>query len=652
MSTFRLLAFSAISLFLITGCQDSFDLNKNKPLPDVSNSSIVGTDTILANGTATSLITIVLKDAQDLPVSGTVPTFAATNTDSKNNYGTCSASNLSGISTCSLSSTKAESKIISLTSPISKSGNSVTFIAGPASATKSSITGVGPTLADGIASSIITITIMDAFENAIAGQTPTFSATDWEATNVYGACSVSNANGISTCFLSSSEGETKVLSILTPVLKVGSSVVFNEVDNCTGNTGNAPFAIGDGSAGAPYGICTAAQLNNIGTNAAHINKNFKLYANLDLSSYTANSFSVIATSASPFVGTFNGNRKVISNFTYSDSTATGDFLGLFRKIGSAGIVKNLGMEGANVTGRSYVGILAGENVGIVDNCYAKGTVSGATRIGGLLGRFWETSAATYVKDSYAEATVSGTGFVGGLVGWVRGTVTGSHAIGTVSSGGDRIGGLVGTVDQGTIINSYAQGSVSGNQLVGGLIGTIGGSISGSHAISTITCGPYCGGITGNIGQGSGSGSIQKSYANSTITSSSYVVGGIVGYGYANYNIQNCYANISISSSSGWLGGIAGWTGGTITNSYAIPTAIGVGGVDERGGISGDVGGAIIGSFWNHELDASIVYTDGLPNSDVTGASSASVMKTAATYTGAGWDTNIWNIQDGSYPTLK
>lgn len=425
-----------------------------------------------------------------------------------------------------------------------------------------------------------------------------------------------------------------------------------EVDLCAGKLTNTPFAFGDGSASEPYGLCTAFQLNAIGSNAAYIDKNFKLYKDLDLSSYTSNSFNLIATTASPFVGVFDGNGKVISNLVYSDNTATGDFLGLFRKIGSTGIVKNLGLTGANITGRDYVGPLAGESVGIIDNCYAKGTVSGSTRIGGLLGRFWETSTATYVKDSYAESTVSGTGFVGGLVGWVRGTVTGSHAIGTVSSGGDRIGGLVGTADQATIINSYAQGSVSGNQLVGGLIGTIGGSISGSHAISTITCGPYCGGITGNIGQGSGSGKVEKSYATATITSSSYVVGGIIGYGYANYDVENCYANITINSPYSWLGGIAGYTDGIITNSYAIPTVIGVGTVDERGGISGDVGGAIVGSFWNNQLDASIVYTDGLANADVTGASSTATMKTAATYTGAGWDTNIWNIQNGSYPTLK
>jgi hypothetical protein len=516
---------------------------------------------------------------------------------------------------------------------------------------QSTITGTSNILANGVATSTITITLKDNSGNVVAGETPTFSATDWESTNVYGACSVGDANGVSTCTLASSEGETKILSIITPVVKIDGSVVFNEVDYCTGNTANAPFAFGDGVT-TPYGICTAAQLNNIGTNAAYINKSFKLFSNLDLASYTANSFALIATAASPFTGTFNGNRKVISNLTFSNSTAVGDSLGLFRKIGSTGIVKNLGLTGFSITGRSIVGALAGESVGIVDNCYAKGAVSGADRVGGLLGRFWETSAATYVLNSYAEVNVTGTGFVGGLIGWVRGTVTGTHAIGTITAGGgSRVGGLVGTVDQGTIINSYAEGSVTGNQLVGGLIGTIGGSISGSHAISTVTCGSYCGGITGNIGSGSGSGKLEKSYSIVTLNSTSYVIGGVVGYGYANYNIENCYSTVTINSNSNYLGGVTGWTGGTITNSYAIPLHVGNSGVAERGGITGEDGGVITGSFWNNELDTSITVTEGA-SANTAGSSTTAVMKTAQTYIDAGWSSTIWNIQDGSYPTLK
>jgi hypothetical protein len=435
------------------------------------------------------------------------------------------------------------------------------------------------------------------------------------------------------------------------------SVGLAEIDYCSMNSTNTPFAFGDGTVGSPYGICTAAQLNNVGADAAYLDKNFKLYADIDLLSYTANSFTFIGTSVAPFLGTFDGNGKVISNLTYSDSSAAGDHAGFFRKIGPSGVVKNLGLIAVNITGRSIVGALAGENVGIVDNCFAKGAVTGAGRVGGLIGRFWETSAATYVLNSYAEVNVSGTGFVGGLIGWVRGTVTGSHAIGNVTSAGDRIGGLVGTVDQGTIIGSYAQGNVTGRDLVGGLIGTIGGSISTSHATSTIICRAWCGGITGNIGYGSGSGLISKSYAHSTITSSGYSsgglwasAGGITGYGYANYNIENCYASVTVNTTGADLGGIAGWTGGTITNSYAIPS-YGSNGTPERGGLNGELGGAIIGSFWNSDIDTTVVNTEGA-TANTVGASTTLEMKTAQTYITAGWSSSIWNLQDGEYPTLK
>src|SRR5205085_553286 len=51
-------------------------------------------------------------------------------TGSTNTLGACSASNGSGISTCTLASTTAEDKTLSITSPLAVIGDTVTFVAG------------------------------------------------------------------------------------------------------------------------------------------------------------------------------------------------------------------------------------------------------------------------------------------------------------------------------------------------------------------------------------------------------------------------------------------------------------------------------------------------------------------------------------------
>lgn len=191
-----------------------------------ANSTIVGTSTVVADGVATSTITITLRDAGNLGVPGVTPTFGATDTGTTNSYGACSVTNSSGVSTCTLSSTVAETKTLVIATPVVKSGGTVDFVPGPPSAATTTITGVSPTVADGVATSTVTVTVRDAFGNSISGQTPTFLATDTGGTNVYGGCSSGNSSGVSTCTLSSTVAETKTLSLLTPVSLTGGTVNF------------------------------------------------------------------------------------------------------------------------------------------------------------------------------------------------------------------------------------------------------------------------------------------------------------------------------------------------------------------------------------------------------------------------------------------
>lgn len=97
-----------------------------------SQSSITGTDNILADGVSQSDIVITLKDKDDNPVMGQMTGFQATDTDSKNVIGSCPLTDINGQSRCTLASTRAEIKTISISSPFTKIGPGIKFLPGPA----------------------------------------------------------------------------------------------------------------------------------------------------------------------------------------------------------------------------------------------------------------------------------------------------------------------------------------------------------------------------------------------------------------------------------------------------------------------------------------------------------------------------------------
>ena len=193
-----------------------------------------------------------------------------------------------------------------------------------------------------------------------------------------------------------------------------------------------------------------------------------------------------------YTATFEGNGNTIDNLTI-DKTDTGD-LGLFSILGSAAVVRNLGLTGASVTGRvsgssniSGVGVLAGKNQGTVVAAYSIGTLAcvkatGATgncrQFGGLVGE-----STGEVRRSHSAVNVSGAGTIreaGGLVGNNNGTIKASFASGNVS-GFDHFGGLAGVNrSTGSITASYSIGQVTGSFSGGGLVGDNTGTVTDSY----------------------------------------------------------------------------------------------------------------------------------------------------------------------------
>lgn len=139
-------------------------------VPFAANSGITGSGPVIANGIQASTITVSLQDSYGNPVPGVVPTFNATDTGGSNQYGTCSATDSSGSSTCSLKSNKAEIKALSLLTPVAKTGGSVTFT----SSTLASFTVSGfPGSVVAGSPNAITITALDSSQNTVTGYTGT-----------------------------------------------------------------------------------------------------------------------------------------------------------------------------------------------------------------------------------------------------------------------------------------------------------------------------------------------------------------------------------------------------------------------------------------------------------------------------------------------
>ncbi len=182
------------------------------------------------------------------------------------------------------------------------------------------------------------------------------------------------------------------------------------------------------------------------------------------------------TGTNQFAADFKGNGNTINNL-FINRSSTWD-QSLFGVVHANARIETLGVTNANVTGDSYIGILASLHQGEIVACYATGKVasSGEQRLGGLVGSLNGGSIAS----SYSTAYVSGSGSlirIGGLVGYrYNGSVTNSYATGRVSGSATNIGGLIGVsraAASGSVSNSYWDTSTSGQSTSAGGSGAVG-----------------------------------------------------------------------------------------------------------------------------------------------------------------------------------
>lgn len=238
-------------------------------------------------------------------------------------------------------------------------------------------------------------------------------------------------------------GLVAILGLLVvPSVVVSDSAFANGA--CSGAL--AP-AEGSGTTESPYLVATPSNLIWISQNRASpdlsLQKHYLQTADIDLGGCT---FSPIGDNTEPFGfgsdATYNGGGFVIRGLKIVGG-ASGE-TGLLGH--SVGIIRNVGIENALVSGEVRVGALVGYNRGTVEASYSSGQVSGSGSgryyIGGLIGQ-----NDGIVHNSYSTASVSGTEYVGGLIGiqcTTSANLTNSYAAGNVvitSTNPDRAGGL-------------------------------------------------------------------------------------------------------------------------------------------------------------------------------------------------------------------
>ena len=214
-----------------------------------------------------------------------------------------------------------------------------------------------------------------------------------------------------------------------------------------------------------YTVTSADGLMNIAklVNGGKTDINITLTADIDL---TGKDWTPIGTSYSnKYTGTFDGGGHTIKGLTVTTNDGN---VGLFGYLNRAGTVKNVVMEGIQITnnqinGGSIGGVVGFSWGGTIENCSVSGSVSGTVYVGGVVGAQWDGS----ITGCSSSATVKGMVNVGGVVGQTNGntTLTACYATGNVTLEIDPKkniagGSLVGFNGGSSLLACYATGNVT------------------------------------------------------------------------------------------------------------------------------------------------------------------------------------------------
>ncbi len=259
------------------------------------------------------------------------------------------------------------------------------------------------------------------------------------------------------------------------------TVTFNEEDlnwqwTCNGindgensETCSAERYFGAGLEEDPFIIIDCQGLQNI--NLA-LDANYILGNDIDCSD-TVNwngglGFQPVGDFFSPFIGDFNGNYHTINNLYINRPSQ--EYVGLFLRL--SGSFSNTKLTDNNILGNRSVGGITGILSGSITNTSTSGKIASnnGINVGGIAGR-----GNGNINNCYTEGELIGNQYIGGIIGQIGtgGLINNSYSRAT--SGGVSAGGLVGGLFGGTVTNSYSFGYINCFINCGGLVGNLGGT---------------------------------------------------------------------------------------------------------------------------------------------------------------------------------
>jgi len=304
---------------------------------------------------------------------------------------------------------------------------------------------------------------------------------------VYSFVSGSNDNALFAI-----NGETGVLAVKDNPLTEGYKTIKVKVTDNNSISVEKEFIIivypeggVPGTEKNPFLVNDETDLRAVGRSGASpytewtLEKHYKQTADINLSG-TGSWTRIGNGNSDPFTGSYDGSGHIITGLAIAGGT--GGDLGMFSTVASSATVRNLSLINASVSGGGYLGLLAARNGGLIENCFASGTVNGTGyAVGGIVG---SNDGAGNVKNCYTTGNVTSTStngsHAGGIVGVSTGKVTNCYATGIITGSSRNVGGVVGdnrvnASNNGTVSNCIAlnqsvtmtTGTVSVGRVLGG-----------------------------------------------------------------------------------------------------------------------------------------------------------------------------------------
>ena len=326
----------------------------------------------------------------------------------------------------------------------------------------------------------------------------------------------------------------------------------------------------------------------------------------------------------------------------------GGYIGTGGKPAIVSEVEASGIITCNGKGQSVGGLGGNAREATIENCTVNVTVSNPmgdgsnrTATGGVVGK--TIDSAVKIKNCIVRGVVEITKginntYTGGIVGWqgaADAEITGCEVYATVKSAGERVGGIVGHYQGGTLSGCKFYGEVNAaSRLAGGIAGITSSASIIENCLSSgkIVCKNNVGGI---VGMNENTLTIRCCESSSSIEINVNGVDGIGGVlGLASNGktviVEDCIFSGNMNVPTGQrVGGIVGdlGTGSSVRRCYVSGNITGWAGV---GGIVGRAGGLVWnanGNGYDNTIESCIAWFDNITatRGDENGGSSGMIV---------------------------